>query len=71
MCSLLFVCLPLQVDYIDLMLIHSMDCDEGPGAHLVCQKGEPKGTWEDSWKALESLVDKGKRDSVTKCLPHL
>ena len=43
------------------MLIHSMDCDEGPGAHLICQKGEPKGTWEDSWKALESLVDKGKK----------
>lgn len=42
------------------MLIHSMDCDEGPGAHLICQEGEPKGTWEDSWKALESLVDKGK-----------
>jgi len=42
------------------MLIHSMDCDEGPGAHLICQDGEPKGTWEDSWKALESLVDKGK-----------
>lgn len=38
-----------------------MDCDEGPGAHLICQKGEPKGTWEDSWKALESLVDKGKK----------
>ena len=37
------------------MLIHSMDCDEGPGAHLICQQGEPKGTWEDSWKALESL----------------
>ena len=43
------------------MLIHSMDCDEGPGAHLICQKGEPKGTWEDSWKALESLVVKGKK----------
>lgn len=42
------------------MLIHSMDCDGGPGAHLSCQKGEPKGTWEDSWKALESLVNQGK-----------
>lgn len=40
------------------MLIHSMDCDEGPGAHLTCAKGEPKGTWEDSWRALESLVGK-------------
>ena len=38
----------------------SMDCDEGPGAHLICQQGEPKGTWEDSWKALESLLNKGK-----------
>ncbi|XP_078360551.1 uncharacterized protein LOC144644870 isoform X4 [Oculina patagonica] len=54
----------LKVDYIDLMLIHSMDCDEGPGAHLVCQKGEPKGTWEDSWKALESLVEKGTIRSI-------
>jgi len=36
-----------------------MDCDEGPGALLICQEGEPKGTWEDSWKALESLVEKG------------
>ena len=35
-----------------------MDCDEGPGAHLTCAKGEPKGTWEDSWRALESLVGK-------------
>jgi len=41
-----------------------MDCDEGPGAHLICQDGEPKGTWEDSWKALESLVDKGKIRSI-------
>ncbi|XP_022799196.1 uncharacterized protein LOC111337205 isoform X2 [Stylophora pistillata] len=54
----------LKVDYIDLMLIHSMDCDEGPGAHLICQQGEPKGTWEDSWKALESLVNKGKIRSI-------
>jgi len=36
-----------------------MDCDEGPEALLICQKGEPNGTWEDSWKALESLVEKG------------
>ena len=48
------------VKVIDLMLIHLMDCDEGPGAHLFCQQGEPKGTREDSWKALESLLNKGK-----------
>ena len=47
------------------MLIHSMDCDEGPGAHLVCPKGEPNGTWVDSWKALESLVEKGKNFIIT------
>lgn len=54
----------LKVSYIDLMLIHSMDCDEGPGAHLTCAKGEPKGTWEDSWRALESLVRKNKIRSI-------
>ncbi|XP_068743702.1 uncharacterized protein [Montipora capricornis] len=54
----------LKVSYVDLMLIHSMDCDEGPGAHLVCPKGEPNGTWVDSWKALESLVEKGKIRSI-------
>lgn len=47
------------MDYIDLMLIHAMDCDEGPGARLVCEKGEPRGSWEDSWKALEELVKSG------------
>lgn len=61
MLTVICLYLLLQVDYIDLMLIHSMDCDEGPGAHLICQKGEPTGTWEDSWKALESLVEKGKK----------
>ena len=49
----------LQTDYIDLMLIHSKDCDEGPGAHLVCGKGEPKGDWTETWKALEFMVEKG------------
>ena len=55
----------LQTDYIDLMLIHSKDCDEGPGAHLVCEDGEPKGDWTETWKALEFMVDKGRPfDSV-------
>ena len=49
-----------QTDYIDLMLIHSKDCDEGPGAHLVCGEGEPKGDWIETWKALEFMVDKGR-----------
>ena len=55
------------MDYIDLMLIHSMDCDEGPGARLTCEKGEPKGSWEDSWKALETLVKSGKKISRVLC----
>ena len=49
----------LQTDYIDVMLIHSKDCDGGPGALLVCGEGEPKGTWVETWKALELLVSKG------------
>ena len=50
----------LQTDYVDLMLIHSKDCDEGPGALLVCGKGEPKGDWIETWRALEFMVKKGK-----------
>lgn len=49
----------LQTEYIDLMLIHSKDCDEGIGAHLACGEGEPKGDWVETWKALEFMVDKG------------
>ena len=49
----------LGFDYIDLMLIHSKDCDEGPDALLRCGEGEPKGTWQETWKALEKLVKDG------------
>ena len=49
----------LKTDYIDLMLIHGKDCDEGPDALLVCGEGEPKGDWIETWKALEFLVKKG------------
>eukprot|EP00794_Sanderia_malayensis_P007782 gene7782-8627_t len=54
----------LKTDYIDLMLIHSKDCDEGPNALLVCGEGEPKGNWTESWKALEFMVEKGKIHSI-------
>jgi len=53
-----------QTDYIDLMLIHSKDCDEGPDAHLACGEGEPKGNWTETWKALEFMADKGKIRSI-------
>ncbi len=49
----------LKTDYIDLMLIHSKDCDEGPDALLVCGEGEPKGDWKDTWRAFEEFVSKG------------
>ena len=56
-----------QTDYIDLMLIHSKDCDEGPDAHLACGEGEPKGNWTETWKALEFMADKGKPLAFPKC----
>lgn len=51
----------LQTDYIDLFLIHSKHCDD---FLLVCQEGEPKGTWQESWKAMEEMQRKGKLRSL-------
>lgn len=49
----------LQTDYLDAFLIHSIDCDDGDDARLPCGPGEPKGTWQESWKAMEMLHHDG------------
>ena len=43
------------MEYVDLFLLHYPACwPELCGADVV-----PAGRWQDSWKALETLVDKG------------
>ncbi|XP_048580543.1 uncharacterized protein LOC5518642 isoform X3 [Nematostella vectensis] len=54
----------LKTSYIDLMLIHAMECEMEPEAFLTCGEGEPRGTWQDSWRALEELVSQGKIRSI-------
>eukprot|EP00118_Oscarella_pearsei_P004877 m.21620 g.21620 ORF g.21620 m.21620 type:complete len:731 (+) comp28191_c0_seq2:264-2456(+) len=54
----------LQTNYIDLFLIHSPDCDEGEDARLKCEEGEPKGSWQESWRALETLQKDGTLRSI-------
>ena len=49
----------LHTDYLDAFLIHSIDCDDGEDARLPCGPGEPKGTWQESWKAMEKLQREG------------
>lgn len=45
----------LAVEEVDLFLLHYPACWPG-----LCGEGfTPKGTWHDSWRALEDLVDKG------------
>lgn len=45
----------LAVEYVDLFLLHYPACwPELCGAETV-----PAGRWQDSWKALETLVNKG------------
>ncbi|XP_019630143.1 PREDICTED: uncharacterized protein LOC109474297 [Branchiostoma belcheri] len=51
----------LGMDYIDLLLIHDQDCSD---PHFQCAPGEPKGSWEESWKAMEELHNKGKVRSL-------
>lgn len=51
----------LKTDYIDLFLIHSQACDD---FLLICGEGEPKGTWQESWKAMEEMQKKGKIRSL-------
>lgn len=51
----------LNTDYIDMFLIHGQMCD---GFLLICEEGEPKGTWKESWKAMEEMQRKGKLRSL-------
>lgn len=45
----------LAVETMDLFLLHYPTCWPE-----LCGEGfTPKGTWHDSWRALEALVDKG------------
>ena len=45
----------LAVEYVDLFLLHYPAC----WAELCGAGAAPAGRWQDSWKALETLVDKG------------
>lgn len=51
----------LNTTYIDLYLIHAMECDD---FLLTCAEGEPKGTWKDSWRAMEHAKNIGKIRSL-------
>jgi diketogulonate reductase-like aldo/keto reductase len=54
----------LQVDYIDVMLLHATDCEDD-GGRLACTGTEKSSTrtWEDSWRELEITVDQGGANS--------
>jgi len=51
----------LETSYIDLYLIHSIECDD---FLLTCEEGEPKGTWKESWRAMEKSMLDGKIRSL-------
>ena len=51
----------LGVPFIDSVLIHKPRC--WPGA---CQR-DPEGSWQDSWRALEELVDAGVIGAIGIC----
>lgn len=44
----------LNTSYVDLFLLHYPDCWGD-----LCGGDKPKGTFLDSWRALEQLYDKG------------
>ncbi len=55
----------LAVEYVDLFLLHYPACwPELCGAGVV-----PAGRWQDSWKALETLVDKGLIRAIGRVAP--
>ena len=47
--------------HLDSVLIHKPRCWEG-----ICKK-KPEGTWQDSWRALEDLYDKGVIKAIGIC----
>ena len=52
----------LAVEDVDLFLLHYPACWPGLCGGAGGAEGSPPvppGTWQDSWRALESLVDKG------------
>eukprot|EP00795_Rhopilema_esculentum_P006655 gene6655-12203_t len=51
----------LNIDYVDLFLIHSKECDD---FLLKCSDGEPIGTWQESWVAMEDAQRQGKIRSL-------
>ena len=51
----------LNFSYIDLYLIHSKECDD---FLLTCNEGEPRGTWKESWRAMEYATKHGKIRSL-------
>ena len=56
----------LAVEYVDLFLLHYPACwPELCGADVV-----PAGRWQDSWKALETLVDKGLIRAIGRMASH-
>ncbi|CAE8711142.1 unnamed protein product [Polarella glacialis] len=51
----------LQTSRLDSVLVHKPRCWEG-----ACSK-TPEGTWQDSWRALEELVDEGIIGAIGIC----
>ena len=51
----------LRTDYVDSLLIHKSRCWEG-----AC-KGQPAGTWQESWRALEQLHASGQARAIGIC----
>lgn len=41
--------------YVDLLLLHAPTCWEG-----LCEEDPSRGSWQDAWRALETLYDQGK-----------
>ncbi|XP_013421570.1 uncharacterized protein LOC106181669 [Lingula anatina] len=51
----------LKTDYIDLVLIKAPSCN---GMKFKCEADDNRGTWKESWEALEELIEGGKIRSL-------